>query len=283
MFEYSNGNFYILKILIFCLPFVFIILIEDVFQNLNPSIRLITLLLSAILFCTYGIENLPILEIPYIDNILNNPWIAIIFYSLAITGYINGVNFIDGTNGLASITVLCSLLCLLFLSILFQDYQKIEITVYLISILLGFLFINYPLGKVFLGDLGAYFIGWMTAIITIDLMASNSNIPNWCAVSILSYPVIEVLFSILRKLFDNKNPMYPDKHHLHLKLFFLLESKLQNKLIANSLVAPFLSLIWLMPLVLIPWIYSSKFMVILAVLIQLIIYFTFYLSIPRKN
>ena len=278
----KNENSYLLNIIFFSIPFVLIILIEDFYQNISPFIRFILLTISAFLFCLYGINQLPIIEIPLLGDLINIPIISIIFYTLCITAYINGVNFIDGTNGLASLTIFTSLLCLLFLTITLGDFVNSKIIIYMIAILIAFIFMNYPFGKIFLGDLGAYFIGWITAIMTIKIMIDNPEIPNWSAVTILSYPIIEVIFSFFRKIQSGKNPFYPDREHLHLKLFFTLEAKIKNNLYANSLVAPFLSLIWLMPLVIIPWIYSSKFLVLISVVLQVFIYYFFYRLIPKK-
>ena len=277
--EYS----FLFKIIFFGIPFIVIILIEDFYQNINPFVRFIFLAASSLLFCLYGIENLPIIEIPLLGTIINLPIVSIVFYALCITAYINGVNFIDGTNGLASLTILTSLFCLLFLTLILNDTVNAKIIVYTIAVLIAFIFLNYPFGKIFLGDLGAYYIGWVTAIMVIKIMVDNPQIPNWSAVTILSYPIIEVVFSFFRKVKSGKNPFFPDREHLHLKLFFTLEDKINNNLYANSLVAPFLSLIWLMPLVIIPWIYSSKFLVLISVVFQVLIYFFFYRLIPKKQ
>ena len=150
-------------------------------------------------------------------------------------------------------------------------------------ILLSFLLFNYPFGKVFLGDLGAYFLGWTIGTLTIFFMSRNPEALNWCALIILSYPTTEVVFSFFRKVIIGQNPTAPDRSHLHLKLFFTLNKKIENKIVANSLVAPFLSLIWLTPLVLIPWIYSNKILIIFSIILQMIIYFSFYIVIPKEN
>ena len=78
-----------------------------------------------------------------------------------------------------------------------------------------------------------------------------------------------------------KSPFYPDNKHLHLKLYFTLNARIKNPVIANAFVAPFLSLIWLMPLVLLPWIYTNKFLIIIAVSIQIFVYLSFYKFIPE--
>ena len=282
-FKNNLENNFTFLIILYGLPFIFFTLLEDLFQNINPSIRLITLLISSFLMCSLGLKNLPIIEIPFIDNFINSPTISILFYTIALTAYINGVNFIDGTNGLAGFSILVSTLCLLFLSLLTQDIYIAKITIFLIAIILSFLIFNFPFGKIFLGDLGAYFLGWTVGSVTIFFMSRNPDVLNWCAVIILSYPITEVVFSVIRKIYESKNPTYPDRQHLHLKLFFTLNKKISDKTAANSLVTPFLSLIWLTPLVLIPWIYDNKILIILSVFLQAFIYFSFYAIIPAEK
>ena len=109
------------------------------------------------------------------------------------------------------------------------------------------------------------------------------DVLNWCALIILSYPTIEVIFSFFRKIINGRNPTTPDRNHLHLKLFFTLNKKIHNKVTANSLVTPFLALIWLTPLVLLPWIYSNKILIMISFILQIIIYFSFYVVIPKEN
>ena len=273
----------LLLICIYGLPLILGALLEDILQKINPLLRLISIMISSFIFFYFVINNLPVIDIYILDKILNTPIINIIFFSLALTGYINGVNFIDGTNGLSTLSTLASLLCLLFLSLTFEDTETTNFILYMLAILMSFLLLNYPFGKIFLGDLGAYFVAWFTGIMAILIMARNPEIPNWCAVCILGYPVIEVIFSIIRKILQSKNPFYPDKDHLHLKLFFVLNNKIKDPIIANSLVAPFLALIWLMPLVLVPWIYNNKILVFIAILTQIIIYFLFYYFIPKEK
>ena len=205
------------------------------------------------------------------------------FFTISLTGYINGVNFIDGTNGLAGFSLLSILLCLLFLCITYQDIENAKIVICLIACLVGFLILNFPFGKIFFGDLGSYFFGWSSGIMTIYIMTKNPEIPNWCAVSILSYPVIEVIFSFFRKIIQKNNPFHPDKKHLHLKLYFVLHSKIRNPITANSFVAPLISLLWLLPLVAIPWIHESKTLILISIFFQIIIYSLFYYFIPAEK
>lgn len=283
LLDNNYNNKILLKIFLCGLPFIIITFVEDLFQNTPPIVRLLSLFLSSVIFLTWGLETFPIIDIPIVGKWINYPFIGIIFFSLALTGYINGVNFIDGTNGLAGFTIIISLLCLLFITFIFNDEKNALLIIFFVSAIIGFLLINFPYGKIFLGDLGAYYVGWFTGIITIIIMSENPSILNWSAVTILSYPLIEVVFSFFRKLIQNKNPFYPDRMHLHLKLFFVLQNKIENTHRANTLTTILLSIVWLMPIFLIPWVYSNKKMIFISLLVQIFIYFIFYRLIPKQN
>ena len=273
---------HILKnILIFGIPFFLITFIEDLYQNISPILRLILLFFCSFIFLHYSLDSLPQIQIILISDFINIPIVSAIFFTIGLTAYMNGVNFLDGTNGLAGFTILSSLASLLFVALIFKDYENAVLIIIFIFVLSGFMFFNYPNGSIFLGDLGAYFLGWFTGIMTINIMGNNQEIPNWCALIILSYPIIEVSFSFIRKSVNLNNPFYPDKKHLHLKLFFFLKNKHKIKPIsaANALVAPLLAIQWMTPIVLIPWIYSNGILIFLAILLQIIIYLIFYFSV----
>ena len=258
-----SDNQILINILLFGIPFFLITLIEDLYQNISPLLRLALLFLCSFIFLHFSLPSLPQIQIILISDFINIPIVSAIFFTIGLTAYMNGVNFLDGTNGLAGFTILSSLASLLFVTLIFDDYDNAIIIIIFIFILFGFMFFNYPNGNIFLGDLGAYFLGWFTGIMTISIMSKNQDIPNWCALIILSYPIIEVTFSFLRKSLNFKNPFYPDKKHLHLKLFFFLKNKHKIKPIsaANALVAPLLAIQWMTPIVLIPWIYSSGILI----------------------
>jgi UDP-GlcNAc:undecaprenyl-phosphate/decaprenyl-phosphate GlcNAc-1-phosphate transferase len=86
--------------------------------------------------------------------------------------------------------------------------------------LVGFLLWNYPKGKVFLGDAGAYFIGFMYAELSIQLVARNADVSAWFVIALAAYPIVETLFSIYRrKVVRRTAAMQPDTLHLHSLLY----------------------------------------------------------------
>ena len=131
----------------------------------------------------------------------------------------NAINIIDGFNGLAS-----GIILLILLSFAITSYTHGNMTIlYIILTTLGttvaFLILNFPRGKIFLGDGGAYLLGFIVSIIGIFLASKYESVSPWYILAIFIYPVWEVLFSIGRKLFIGLSPMQPDSKHLHMLVY----------------------------------------------------------------
>jgi len=119
--------------------------------------------------------------------------------------------------------------------------------------------------------------------LTIYVFGKYPELPTWSAVVILYYPCQEVIFSYFRKIYDKKSPFTADNKHLHLKVFFLLQSNKKPSKLYNALVAPFLSILWLSPLALISFSIQNHILSILAVILLGFIYIFIYYSIPNPE
>lgn len=271
-------------LLISSLPLIFISLKEDLLHNTRAVTRLGFMAASCILFFLCYDITFPIIDLPVIGSWLNNsPVFSLLFFSFCVIVVINGSNLIDGANGLLPMTLLMQVLCLIYITYETNDSMNMIRLFYIFVPVIIFLGFNFPLGKIFLGDTGAYFLGFMMSLITIIIFSEHPDIPTWVAVLILFYPAFELLFSIIRKLIEHKSPMGPDPHHLHLKMFHLLKSQGMKPRISNSLVMPCLALIWAMPFILLVWVKDSLIMTLLGVVLIMIIYLGFYWSLPRKR
>jgi len=280
----SNG---LLFNLLFCaLPMFIVALIEDVRHNIKPLIRMAAILLSAVIFIIPLYQNnlMPLIEIPIIGSYLNGTWILAVLLIISISGVVNGVNMIDGANGLSSFAILTILISISFIALNQSDYHILSASLITIAVILGFILVNYPWGKIFLGDSGAYFLGFSVSILTIQLYARNAELPFWGAILILFYPVMEVLFSFTRKaLVQRKTPFSPDTEHLHLKLFFMLKKSIKVNWVANSFVTPCLVLIWLVPPLLSIISFQNVVSIWIGVFLSSIIYMGIYFALPVNS
>lgn len=279
VFFYDTSLIYLLSFSLFSLIPAFL---EDLGIEIKPLIRFTCILFSSILLIL-NFKILPEFNIGVLDDILNNSLFKIVFFTIALTALVNGQNIIDGANGLASFTSLISFCCLLYIGIKFNDVKLIEVSSILMLLIICFLIFNYPFGKIFLGDMGSYLLGLLGGYLVIETFAKYSNLSSWSAIIILFYPIIEVIFSYIRKKTQGKSPLLPDDQHLHLKIFFKISQKKGKNKLSNALVAPYLSVIWFTPIILfyisINFDISSK----ILLLIMIIIYFIYYKLIPKPS
>lgn len=191
---------------------------EDFHSSLSPKVRLILQCLGGGSFIV--LSGLYLQDLGF--EISLPSYIGIPFTLFAIVGIINAINIIDGFNGLAGGIVLLALICIFSL----LPYNN-PLILSLIGAVIGFLFLNFPKGKIFLGDGGAYFLGFVLASLLITITQNSSllavkeeGISPWFGIALLIYPFWEVIFSIYRKKFIRKiSPMQPDGAHLHMLLY----------------------------------------------------------------
>lgn len=281
LYEFTYlGNLHILfwVSLIIILPALF----EDLRISINPLFRLLAILTSSFIIII-NFEILPYFNFGYLNILFNNQIFQVIFFTIAMSTVINGQNIVDGTNGLSAMTSASIFGSLLYLGFYLNDKQIIETCAIVITLLIGFLIFNYPYGKIFLGDTGSYFLGLLSSFMVIKVFASNPELPSWSAVTILFYPALEVTFSYFRKILSNKSPFLPDDLHLHLKIYNLISKDKTKSRLFNALVTPFLGVIWLSPLALLPFSIQYPLWSISVLIFLIMVYLFFYISIPNYS
>jgi UDP-N-acetylmuramyl pentapeptide phosphotransferase/UDP-N-acetylglucosamine-1-phosphate transferase len=278
-----NESIQLLKLILICLiPIIVIGVKEDLFHNVEPAIRLISLLFVGWLFRAQFTGPLPLMaDVPLISKLLALQGGVSFFYILSMAAVANGMNLIDGVNGLCGAVALSILGALLFLSYKTNDVVMLSTIFSVILILMPFLIFNYPYGKIFLGDLGAYSLGLMISILTIILFGRHPEISPWGAVLILIYPTTEVVFSLLRRAMKGVSIYHADTAHLHLKIFYFFRPQIHYKKIANALVTPTLSPLWLFPLITISWVYQKPLFIFIAILLFVLCYGLLYVILPN--
>ena len=272
----------IINLFVYFSPLLTVTLFEDIHIHLSPYYRMLMMFLASLLFIFSTLQTLPELSIPVIGSVLNLPYILPIFYILALVAIMNGMNFIDGVNGLLSVTVLSAFFGLGLMAFILNDSDFLTIVIIFSLPWLIFLLFNYPLGKIFAGDVGAYWSGWVLGALCIHFFAKHQELLTWSVLLILFYPMMEVNFSVFRKIIQKKSPFHPDAEHLHLKIFFFF-----NKIFvaqprrANNLVMPFLTFFWLLPPLLAALFYENLIMTLLSLGILIFIYIGMYRVIPK--
>jgi len=193
-----------------------------------------------------------------------------------MTTVANGMNLIDGVNGLCSAVAISILSALLFLSYKTSDVVMLSAIFNVTLILVPYMIMNYPYGKIFLGDLGAYSLGLILSMLTIIVFGRHPEISPWGAVLILIYPATEVVFSLLRRMMKGIPIYQADTAHLHLKIFYFFSQQPAYKKIANALVTPVLGILWTFPLLAISWFYHKPPFILIAIILFITLYCIFY-------
>jgi len=285
IYSKPSEDILLLKLILLCLtPILIIGFKEDIFHNVDPSIRLLSLLFVGWLFRANFAGPLPnISHVPFLGELILLPGGVSAFYILSMAAIANGMNLIDGVNGLCGAVALTILGALLFLSYKTADTVMVSLIFSLILLLIPFMMMNYPKGLIFLGDLGAYSLGLIVSMLAIILFGRHPEISPWAAVLILIYPVTEVIFSILRRVLNGVSIFNPDTAHLHLKLFNFFKPQPSYKKIANALVTLTLSGLWIFPLLAITWTYHKSLFIWIAIILFMIFYGGLYAIIPSME
>jgi len=217
-------------------------LLEDVTKEVSVGKRLIATMLSGVIACLLLGYNLKTIGFASFDPLFAVLPVSVAFTAFAVGGVANAVNIIDGFNGLASgVLVICfSIFGIMAFNV--GDVELSMLCMLQVAVVLGFMVVNYPFGKIFMGDGGAYLMGFMLAWTAVMLHVRNPDISVWAPVVVCSYPIIETLFSILRRNLKRINPGSADSEHLHsliklkiVRRYFSQRQPYQK----NSLVAPF--------------------------------------------
>ena len=250
------------------MPFIVISLKEDLFHNTSPRLRLILMIFSSLFFFYLQPIDFPVIDFPYLGDLISIYQVGIVFFTFSLLVVMNGMNLIDGMNGLFGLTAILQLLCIASIGFFYGDSQIVFLSMVFIAPLIIFLIFNFPFGRVFIGDTGAYFYGFVTAILTIYTFGKFSELLSWIAILILFYPCLELLFSFMRKIALGLSPLSPDNKHLHTIIFNRLKNKSHKTKFSNVMTTIILMPLYSLPACFIlfqfPQIYFSEVIFILT-------------------
>lgn len=196
--------------------FVFAVgLREDLCRDMSPRIRLLASFVSAGIAIVLSAAMVPGLGLVQTDWMFAYLALAFAVTLIWSAGMCNALNLIDGLNGLAAGYAAT---CAIGLSIVagYAGQADIQIvSLLLIAAIAGFLVFNWPLGRIFLGDAGAYAIGHVLAWLGIILMVRAPQVAGLAILLLLFWPVADTFVSIVRRKLRNKATDRPDRLHFH--------------------------------------------------------------------
>ena len=269
-------------ILISAFPLWFLAVIEDINGNVLHLHRLAGIFFSICVFIFINDFSWPRLSFIGSDFLYKNPFLIKVIFALIIATVVNGVNFIDGVNGLACSSVMISFLCLFMLAQRVDDMIFVHLSLLLLGLLGIFTLFNFPFAKIFLGDSGAYLLGYLLITMLIIFYGRHPELSNWGAAVMVFYYAFEVIFSFFRKIIQKQSPILPDQKHLHRLLYENLCESYSKKM-ANPLATIMLSVIYIQPLLYILLFPPEKFWMGLSLFFLVLTYIILYFIFCKKS
>jgi hypothetical protein len=152
----------------------------------------------------------------------------------------------------------------------------------------GFWLVNYPWGKLFMGDGGAYFSGFALAWFAVLLPVRNPEVSVWAGLLVCAYPVIEVIYSIVRRARRHQSPGAPDSGHLHsLIKVKLIRSRAGSagvdKSVRNAAVSPIVWTFSTAPAVMATSLFDRPALLASGILVCVAAYHAFYRYLAGKR
>ena len=211
--EYHHYSFWFL---LTSIPIWLAGLTEDLTRRVGPTLRLVMATISAALL--FGALDISVnrTDVWPIDSILRIPGAPLCVTLLVVAGFIHSVNIVDGFHGLACGLAIITLSGLAFIALKVEDILLLQMCLTSLTVVLGFFVFNWPKGAIFLGDAGAYLIGFWLVELGILLAIRNPKISPMAPVVLGLLPLIETLFSMYRRNIVRNQPVnQPDALHLH--------------------------------------------------------------------
>ena len=223
-------------------------LAEDLGYAMSPKARLVASAISSFLVIFLFRVWLSRLGIPGVDMLVMFVPFAIIFTIFATVGVVNAFNLIDGLNGLSSYVTISVAFSL---SIIAFNVGNTQISIFLVLVVasvLGFMVLNFPFGKIFLGDGGAYALGHLLVWSAIIIINNATEVSPFAILLIFFWPVADTGLAIWRRWKLGNPADRPDRLHFHQLAMRFLEIRFFGRdrreianPIATLILAPLIS------------------------------------------
>lgn len=210
----SSGHMFVLLVLS-ALPVFIVGLAEDLGYLASPSRRLLAAAVSGIVFLALMGQWVTQTGIPGLDVALKWAPLAMAFSLFLAVGISHAFNLIDGLNGLAGFTALGAALALAIIADQAGLTVHRDILLTIAAAILGFLVFNFPFGKIFLGDAGAYVVGHLLVWLSVSILWNAPNVTPFTMLLIFFWPISDTLLAISRRVSLGKPIAQPDRLHFH--------------------------------------------------------------------
>jgi UDP-N-acetylmuramyl pentapeptide phosphotransferase/UDP-N-acetylglucosamine-1-phosphate transferase len=190
-------------------------LIEDLSSRGAVAVRLALTALSAAIGFVLLDARIPELDVVGLDTVLAMSAFSFAFTVFAVSGVAHSINIIDGLNGLSGVVAMLAAIGMAIVAAIVGDTLVFPASCALAASIAGFLLVNFPRGRIFLGDGGAYLVGLLLGELAVLLVHRNSEVSPWFPLMLLAYPVWETLFSMYRRKMRGQSTGNADALHFH--------------------------------------------------------------------
>lgn len=261
---------------------------EDLTKRISPAQRLVATALGAALAVPLLGTLITRTDLPGLDWLVGFMPFGFALTVFAVAGVANSINLIDGFNGLASACVMIMLLGLAAVGWHLGDMLVLTMALCGVGAVLGFLLWNFPRGLIFLGDGGAYLLGFFLAQLALLLLVRNAQVSPLFPLALVIYPVFETLFTMYRRKVLKGRPMgQPDGAHLHSLIFrrFMRSDfanlDVEERTMRNSMTSPRLWMLCAASVAAAVWFWDNSAALLLCMLLFCAVYLLLYWRIVR--
>lgn len=214
--------------------------IVDDCKELGPKLKFVVQIVAALVVVFYGDIRISVFSNPNVFStdpyVILPMWLSVVVTVLWIVFITNAVNFIDGLDGLAAGVSAIMSMSLVFISISYHQYTIALLGLALMGSCFGFLPFNFNPAKIFMGDTGSTFLGFILAVLSVQGMFKSYAVISFAVPLImLGLPLFDALFAMIRRVLSGKSPMVADRGHLHHRLYDMGFSQKQTVFILYAI------------------------------------------------
>ncbi|MFJ5713611.1 glycosyltransferase family 4 protein [Neobacillus sp. NPDC093127] len=228
---------YALSIIIGSIIIVITGILDDMIE-LSAKVKLIAQIAAAAIVVIWGGVHVQFINLPFGGHI-EFGYLSIPLTIIWIVGITNAINLIDGLDGLAAGVSSIALITISGMAIIMGDGYVTAVSSIVLASTLGFLIYNFHPAKIFMGDTGALFLGYMISVLSLLGFKNVTLISFIVPIIILGVPISDTFFAIIRRIVNKKPLSAPDKSHLHHCLLRLGFTHRQTVLMIYAMAAFF--------------------------------------------
>ena len=211
---------------------------DDIYE-LKAGVKFLGQILAAMVIVVWGGLDIDFINLPFGGGTIDFGMLTVPITILCIVAITNAINLIDGLDGLAGGVSTIALITIAIMATVKSDPFVAIIAVIAIGSALGFLKYNFHPAKIFMGDTGAMFLGYMIAVLSLQGFKNVTMISLIVPIIILGVPISDTFFAIIRRVVNKQPISAPDKSHLHHCLLNLGFSHRQTVILIYALAATF--------------------------------------------